>query len=108
MRSAAKEKKSGSRSQFWQDLIAQQERSGLAVRTVCSQHGVTEPSYYYWKKRLRKESPVRFALVAANGSSVKQSTALELELATGERLRIGPGVDGATLRTVLEVLRDRA
>ena len=32
-------------------------------------------------------------------------TALELVLATGERLRIGAGVDGTTLRTVLEALR---
>ena len=31
--------------------------------------------------------------------------ALELVLATGERLRIGNGVDTATLRTVLDVLR---
>jgi hypothetical protein len=31
--------------------------------------------------------------------------ALELVMATGERLRIGTGVDAATLRTVLEVLR---
>ena len=30
---------------------------------------------------------------------------LELELANGERLRIGSGVDGATLRTVLDALR---
>ena len=31
--------------------------------------------------------------------------ALELVLATGERLRIGAGADAATLRIVLEVLR---
>jgi hypothetical protein len=31
--------------------------------------------------------------------------ALELVMATGERLRIGAGVDAATLRTVLEILR---
>ena len=31
--------------------------------------------------------------------------ALELVLATGERLRISAGVDAATLRTVLDVLR---
>jgi hypothetical protein len=30
---------------------------------------------------------------------------LELVLTTGERLRIGAGVDIATLRTVLDVLR---
>ena len=31
--------------------------------------------------------------------------ALELVLATGERLRIGTGVDTTTLRAVLDVLR---
>ena len=31
--------------------------------------------------------------------------ALELVLATGERLRISAGVDAATLRAVLDVLR---
>lgn len=31
--------------------------------------------------------------------------ALELVLMTGERLRIGTGVDSATLRAVLDVLR---
>jgi hypothetical protein len=31
--------------------------------------------------------------------------ALELVLPTGERLRISAGVDAATLRTVLDVLR---
>jgi hypothetical protein len=30
---------------------------------------------------------------------------LELVLATGERLRIAPGVDTSTLRAVLDVLR---
>ena len=32
-------------------------------------------------------------------------TALELVLGNGERLRIGTGVDTATLRSVLDVLR---
>jgi hypothetical protein len=37
--------------------------------------------------------------------SARRSRALELVLATGERLRIGAGVDTATLRTVLDLLR---
>ena len=44
---------------------------------------------------LRHESVVASTVVATNGSILKQSTALELELGTGERLRIGPGVDKA-------------
>jgi hypothetical protein len=50
---------------------------------------------------------VRFALVDRRAARQEPATeaALELVMATGERLRIGAGVDAATLRTVLEVLR---
>jgi hypothetical protein len=58
-------------------------------------------------KRLGEEGPVRFALVERGGVLREPTTeaSLELVLATGERLRIGAGVDGATLRTVLDALR---
>jgi hypothetical protein len=50
--------------------------------------------------------PVKFALVETNGSVQARGAAEELTLATGERLRIEPGVDTTTLRTVLSVLRE--
>jgi len=50
---------------------------------------------------------VRFALVDRSPRRQESAAeaALELVLATGERLRISAGVDAATLRTVLDVLR---
>jgi hypothetical protein len=50
---------------------------------------------------------VRFALVERSTRRQERTpeAALELVLATGERLRIGPGVDMMTLRTVLDALR---
>jgi hypothetical protein len=50
---------------------------------------------------------VRFALVERIPRRQERTAeaVLELVLATGERLRIGTGVDTATLRTVLGVLR---
>jgi hypothetical protein len=50
---------------------------------------------------------MRFALVETGSARRQPATeaGLELVLATGERLRIGAGVDGTTLRTVLEALR---
>jgi hypothetical protein len=38
----------------------------------------------------------------------KDEAPIELVLASGDRLRIAPGADAATLRTVLSVLRERA
>lgn len=101
-------KKGNARSDYWRELIQQQAASGQSVSVFCSEHGLTEQSIYYWKKRLSKEVPVSFALVATDGSASKQGSPVELELSCGQRLRIPCGVDAATLRTVLAVLRERA
>jgi hypothetical protein len=91
----------------WAERIAAQQRSGITVRQFCKEQGLTEYSFYAWRKRLQKTEPVRFALVdrRVTGQEPATETVLELVLTTGERLRIGAGVDAATLRTVLEVLR---
>ena len=91
----------------WADRIAAQQGSGMSVKQFCQEQGLTECSFYAWGKRLRQKGPVRFALVE-RGLRRQERTAepgLELVLATGERLRIGTGVDIATLRAVLDLLR---
>jgi transposase-like protein len=88
---------------YWRKLIAEQEGGGQKVRAFCQERGIGEPSFYYWRKRLRKSETMRFALLETTPDS--DSTAQELVLRTGERLRIGNEVDGATLRKVLEVVR---
>ena len=91
----------------WAERIAAQQRSGISVKQFCKEQGLTEGSFYAWRKRLQKKEPVRFALVDRRTARQEPATeaALELVLTTGERLRIGGGVDAATLRTVLEALR---
>ena len=95
------------RSEYWQERIAEQERSGLSVQRFCEERGLTEQSFYLWRKRLRKREPVRFALVETEPAKRQSATevGLELVMARGERLRISANVDPAVLRTVLEVLR---
>ena len=99
--------KLGRRGEDWRERIEAQERSGVSVKQFCEQQGFTEQSFYFWRKRLRRQTPLRFALVERVGTQREPAAeaALELVLATGERLRIGAGVDPATLRKVLEALR---
>jgi transposase len=91
----------------WADRIATQQRTGVSVKQFCKEQGLTEYSFYAWRKRLQERGPVRFALVDRNSRRQERAAeaALELVLATGERLRISAGVDATTLRTVLDVLR---
>ena len=95
------------RRQFWRGLIAQYEQSGVSVRAFCKQHRTNEQSFYQWRKRLREQLPMKFALVeAASRSAPAAVAAVEVILVSGERLRIGPGIEAATLRLVLGVLRE--
>jgi transposase-like protein len=91
----------------WQELIRQQQQSKLSVSAFCRQHGFSDQAFYNWRKRLAADEPVRFALVEANASGTDRLAPLELILASGDRLRIAPGTDAATLRAVLNVLRER-
>lgn len=90
--------------------MAEQERGGQKVRPFCRERGITEASFYYWRKRLRKRlrkrESVQFALLETRPTDTGSTTsAFELVLTSGERLRIGNEVDAARLRMVLAVVR---
>ena len=80
----------------------------MPVKQFCSERGLTECSFYAWRKRLRQQQePVRFALVEREAPARRELTTeacLELVLTRGARLRIPAGVDSATLRTVLAAI----
>ena len=97
---------SRTKSKYWGKLIAEQEAGGQTVRPFCTQRGIGETSFCYWRKRLRKIDTVRCALLETTQADTDSvASALELVLISGERLRIGGQVDADTLRMVLEVVR---
>jgi len=104
---AIEERLANPKADEWAERIAAQQRSGMSVKQFCKEQGLTECSFYAWRKRLQEKGPVRFALVERKARRQERTAeaVLELVLATGERLRIGAGVDTATLRAVLDVLR---
>ena len=78
----------------------------MSVRIFCEQHGTSEYSFYHWRKRLREQLPMKFALIETSQSAPATVAVLEVILTSGERLRIVPGIDAFTLRQVLSVLRE--
>lgn len=89
----------------WKQRVADQEQSGLSVRAYCKQQGLGEHSFYQWRKRLRSEGPVSFALVEERKAAraEREPGMLELALNGGERLRIP--CEEAALELVLRVVR---
>jgi hypothetical protein len=97
-----------------QERIRQHQQSKPSVGAFCRQRGFSDQSFYNWRKRLAagcaadcKAEPVRFARVEANPPGADRHASLELILATGDRLRVAPGADAATLRAVLTLLPER-
>jgi transposase-like protein len=84
------------------------------VRAFCRQHGLAEPSFYAWRRKLGQREadavpfvPVRVVPEAATGRGANDSGgAVELVLGEGRLLRLAPGFDAVTLQRLLTVLEE--
>ena len=102
----------GSRAErraFWQAVIKQHQASGRSVRAFCRDEGLSEPSFYAWRRKLTCEA----GQAAGPGAGFVSLGTLRLEetfvgveviLDAPLRVRVGPGFDTATLGEVLAVL----
>lgn len=88
-------------------MIAEQEAAGQTVKAFCVERGLSLYNFYFWRRHLRQtESAPQFALVKTKAApAAADAPPLELVFATGERLRIGKGIDAATLRLMLAAIR---
>ena len=76
------------------------------MKRFCQREGVSAHSFYTWRKRLRThKAALRFALVEPVPEHPTAQSMVELVLTSGERLRIGAGVEATTIRAVLQALR---
>ena len=107
----------------WRAIVERWAGSGMSVRAFCEERGLSEPSFYAWRRtlaardRLAREQfvPVRIAPDSAPGSALETTatstvenaaSALQLLVGEGRRLWIGPGFDGPTLRRLLALLEE--
>ena len=97
--------KPSKRAEYWRGLLSEREQSGESVREFCQRHGVSDHSYYAWRKRIGgKGKAVTFALVETNWEASNVPAMMEVALVSGERLRIP--CEAQALRVVLSVLRE--
>ncbi|HNR52453.1 MAG TPA: transposase, partial [Deltaproteobacteria bacterium] len=45
------------RRQFWRRTVKRWTSSGLSVRQFCRKEGISEPSFYSWRKKLSQRKP---------------------------------------------------
>ena len=79
---------------FWRGLIDRWKASGQSVAAFCAAHGVSQATFYAWRKRLaaRTRSTARTAPAFAAVRVVPDATA-EVILPTGLIVRVSIGTD---------------
>ena len=101
------------RRQFWQMVLETWQVSGLSVRQFCQNEGLTQGTFYYWRRKLsascenpRASDPVGASEEFVDVTSLIQSpTVLDLALRSGHTLRMTTATDPHFLSQVLQVLQ---
>lgn len=44
------------KSEIWKEYLQNQKNSGLSVRIWCSENQISQPQFYYWKRKLGQET----------------------------------------------------
>jgi hypothetical protein len=91
----------------WRQWLRDWRSSGLSVRAFCRLRGLSEPSFYAWRRTLQQRPAAPFVPVRVVADEAPATASpLELVLAGGRLLRVGPGFEAATLRQLLAVLEE--
>lgn len=111
-----------SKQERWLDHMRRWQQSPCSVRAFCARHGLTQASFYFWRRVLRErgllpEQPTRarpMPPMSPSTAFVKlrldadapATTAVEIVLNHHRLLRVRPGFDPDTLRQLVRLLEE--
>jgi len=114
-------KSNGETELRWREIVKRQAGSGISVREFCVTEGVSAPSFYAWRKKLRerkndgsrpprarrsKDAPDKGRMFVPL-KLLDAAATLEIIHPLGYRVQVSGEVNPVTLRQVIETLDDR-
>ena len=117
--------RSGGKEQFWREMLQRQAASGLSVRSVSRQEGLSEASFYAWRRTIATrdgrrgeptETPCATRILGAPpaflpalvSSEPRRETAITIELAGGRVLRWPESLGAERLAQLVRALEAQA
>ncbi len=103
---------------YWREIIAQWQASGLSMAAFCRQEGVPDKRFFWWKRRIERRNgkvvakgqvnfvPVRIK-ETGTGSVASGNGLIELITPGGCVIRVSSGFDKPTLLSLLEMMGQR-
>ena len=110
---------SAERQRFWQELFAKRASLGLSVAQVCEEAGVSQATFYAWRKRLQSSrrtsarvgsrrgmtktaSPLVPVRIVSDHLDEGRTPTVVVDLPGAVRVQIPPGCDASTIQAVLQ------
>lgn len=93
-----KGKQRGRGERWWARLIERQGKSGRSVKDLCAKAGVTEQSFYFWRKKLAGRTSVVSGFTEVEVGLVNE---YEIRCVNGRSVVVRGAVRVDQLRTVL-------
>lgn len=113
-------RKSSEKALRWREIVTRQADSGVSIREFCATAGISEPSFYAWRKKFRESTKDGRppAVVSRPQSSdigplfvpvklLDSCPTLEIVHPLGYRIQLTGAVDPIALRHVIETLDGR-
>jgi hypothetical protein len=104
----ARQSERSEKERYWRDVLRQWTRSGQTIRAFCDEHGLSEPSFYGWKRTIAERDQQRGAnepsFVPVRVTTMATAAALEVVAGPGRVVRVPAGFDADTLRRLLAIL----
>jgi transposase-like protein len=99
-------------TQRWERLLREHRNSGLRIAEFCRRRGVSQPSFFAWRRRLRCGSTFVEVKVAAPAApepaaASEAGAALEVVLGGGRRVLVRRGFDAQLLGELVAALEAR-
>jgi transposase len=99
-----------SKEQFWRKTLSQFGASGQSIRQFCKTRGISEPSFYFWRRTLAQRKGASNPMASSEPVflpvqvTAENNSRIEIVLGGGLRIRLGGPVDPLALQQVLAVL----
>jgi hypothetical protein len=113
-------RKSAEKSLRWREILKRQAESGVSIRRFCAAEGISEPSFYAWRKKLAEPTidDPRGAIGRRPNESdqnplflpvslLDSAPMLEIIHPLGYRIQVAGAVNPIALRQVIETLDGR-
>jgi transposase-like protein len=96
-------------SDQWREIITAQPTSGFSIAAFCRQRGISQPSFFVWRRRLTRSAEAEpsaepFVELKTGKLAVERVAAIELRLRRGRRLLLRKGFDRDLLAEVVQAL----